>query len=195
MKDNREKDEIVIEFNQDNLDRFLVEYYKTHRKGKKVIIESPIAMSLNKLLVITNRIIQNNHKHNRGEYTKFIIRELGLEKLGINECDLKVEFVFKDRTRRDLDNFSAGIKHNMDAIVDLGVITDDDYLHIKSITSCARYEKGVSKMIFTFYNCKYNKEAMEKAMEKERIRKEKKEETMRQKKLSKKTTTKKKVKK
>lgn len=176
--DIREKDEIIIEFTEDNLDKFLKEYYKTHRKGKKTIIESPIAMSLNKLLVITNRIIQNNHKHYRGDYAKFVIKELGLERLGIDSCDLKIEFVFKDRTRRDLDNFGAGVKHYMDSFTELGVITDDDYLHIKSITSCARYEKGVSKMIFTFYNCKYDKIAMEKAMEKEKIRKEKREKTL-----------------
>ena len=36
MKDTREKDEIIIEFTEDNLDRFLIEYYKTHRKGNKI---------------------------------------------------------------------------------------------------------------------------------------------------------------
>lgn len=187
MKDNREKDEIIIEFTEDNLDRFLIEYYKTHRKGKKVIIDSPIARSMNKIITITNRIVQNNHKQNRGEYVKFVLKELNLERLGINECDLKVEFVFPTKVRHDLDNVTAGLKEYLDSFTDLGVITDDDYLHIKSITSCAKYEKGVSKMIFTFYNCKYNKEAMKKAMEKERIRKEKREETLKQNKLKKKT--------
>lgn len=188
MNDKREKDEIIVEFNEDNLNRFLTEYYKTHRKGKKPIIESPIARSMNKIITITNRIVQNSHKQNRGEYVKFVLRELGLENLGINETDLKVEFIFPTKVRHDLDNVTAGLKEYLDSFTDLGVITDDDYLHIKSITSCARYEKGVSKMIFTFCNCKYDKAAMEKAMNKERIRKEKREETMKQNKLKKKTT-------
>lgn len=187
MKDNREKEIIEIEFNEDNLSRFLKEYYKTHRKkGKKTIIESPIARSMNKIITITNRIVQNTHKQNRGEYVKFVLRELGLEKLGINETDLKVEFVFPTRVRHDLDNVTAGLKEYLDSFTDLGVITDDDYLHIKSITSCARYEKGISKMIFKFMNCKYDKQAMEKAIEKERVRKEKREETLKQNKINKK---------
>lgn len=186
MKDNREKDVIEVEFNEDNLNRFLEEYYKTHRKGKKPIIESPIARSMNKIITITNRIVQNTQKQNRGEYVKFVLRELGLEKLGINETDLKVEFVFPTKVRHDLDNVTAGLKEYLDSFTDLGVITDDDYLHIKSITSCARYEKGISKMIFKFMNCKYDKQAMEKAMEKERVRKEKREETLKQNKINKK---------
>lgn len=186
MKDNREKEIIEIEFNEDNLSRFLKEYYKTHRKGKKTIIESPIARSMNKIITITNRIVQNTHKQNRGEYVKFVLRELGLEKLGINETDLKVEFVFPTKVRHDLDNVTAGLKEYLDSFTDLGVITDDDYLHIKSITSCARYEKGISKMIFKFMNCKYDKQAMEKAIEKERVRKEKREETLNQNKINKK---------
>lgn len=186
MKDNREKEIIEIEFNEDNLSRFLKEYYKTHRKGKKTIIESPIARSMNKIITITNRIVQNTRKQNRGEYVKFVLRELGLEKLGINETDLKVEFVFPTKVRHDLDNVTAGLKEYLDSFTDLGVITDDDYLHIKSITSCARYEKGISKMIFKFMNCKYDKQAMEKAIEKERVRKEKREETLKQNKINKK---------
>ena len=178
--------EIIVEFNEDNLERFLKEYYKNHKKGKKPIIESPIARSMNKIIVVTNRIVQNNHKHNRGEYVKFVIREMGIEKLGIDETDLKIEFVFPTKIRHDLDNVIAGVKEYLDSFTELGVITDDDYLHIKSITSSARYEKGISKMIFRFENCKYDVIAMEKAMEKEKNRKLKREETLKQNKLKKK---------
>ena len=140
---------------------------------------------MNKIITISNRIIQNNHKQNRGEYVKFVIRELGIEKLGINETDLKIQFVFPTKVRHDLDNSLAGIKEFLDSFTDLGVITDDDYLHIKSITSCARYEKGISKMIFSFENCKYDTNAMEKAMEKEKIKRAKREETLKNNKLNK----------
>ena len=186
MKDIREKDIIEVEFNEDNLERFLNEYYKTHRRGKKSIIDSPLARSMNKILIVTNRIVQNNHKQNRGLYTKFIIRELGLERLGINETDLKVEFIFPTKVRHDIDNSIGGIKESLDSFTELGVITDDDYLHIKSITATAKYEKGVSKMVFRFENCKYDVRAMEVAMEKERLRKEKRDKTLKENKLKKK---------
>jgi len=198
----RQKDKIVVEFNQDNLDRFLSEYYKTHRMSKekktgkdKPIIDSPIGRSMNKILVITNRIVQNNHKHNRGLYTEFVLKELGLEILGICETDLKVHFVFSTSIRHDLDNFGCGVKEYLDAFSDLGVIQDDNYSIIKSITTTASYEKGVSKMIFIFENCKYNVQATLEQMEKERIKREKREATMSEKKAKKKIVKKKVIKK
>jgi Holliday junction resolvase RusA-like endonuclease len=188
-----EENKIVVEFTEDNLDRFLKEYYKTHRMSKdkktgkdKPIIDSPIARSMNKILVITNRIVQNNHKHNRGLYTEFVLKELGLEKLGICETNLKIHFVFGTSIRHDIDNFNCGVKEYLDAFSDLGVIQDDNYQIIKSITSTASYEKGVSKMIFTFENCKFDVQATLEAMEKERIKREKRETTMSEKKKTKK---------
>lgn len=193
MEDIRQKNEIIVEFTEDNLNRFLKEYYKTHRMSKdkktgkdKPIIDSPIARSMNKILVITNRIVQNNHKHNRGLYTEFVLKELGLEKLGICETNLKIHFVFGSSIRHDIDNFNCGVKEYLDAFSDLGVIQDDNYQIIKSITSTASYEKGVSKMIFTFENCKFNVQATLEAMEKERIKREKREATMSEKKKTKK---------
>lgn len=184
MKDNQ----IVVEFNEDNLNRFLTEYYKTHRKGKKPIIEEPISRSMNKILVITNRIVQNNHKKNRGLYVAFVLKELGLEKLGISETDLEVEFVFPTKVRHDLDNYISGIKEYMDMFSDLGTILDDNYDVIKSIKATARYEKDVKKMIFTFNNCKYDVQATLEAMEKEQIKRNKREITMAEKKAKKKKT-------
>lgn len=182
----RSKNEIVVEFNEDNLERFLKEYYKTHRKGKKLIIESPISRSMNKIITITNRIVQNNHKQNRGLYVKFVIEELGLEKLGISSTDLAIHFTFPTKVRHDLDNVLAGIKEYLDSFTEMGTIVDDDYLHIKSITSSASYEKGVSKMIFTFKNCKFDVKEMENALEREKIKKEKRNTTIGNNKLKKK---------
>lgn len=65
---NKEKDTVIVEFTEDNLNEFLGEYYKIHRKGKKPIIESPLPRSMNKILIITNRIVQNNHKKYRAMY-------------------------------------------------------------------------------------------------------------------------------
>jgi hypothetical protein len=186
MEDIRQKNEVIVEFNQDNLDRFLNEYYKTHRKGKKPIIEEPISRSMNKILVITNRIVQNNHKKNHGLYVEFVLKELGFEKLGISETDLEIEFVFPTKVRHDLDNYIAGIKEYMDTFSGLGTILDDNYSVIKSIKATARYEKDVKKMIFTFKNCKYDVQATLEAMEKEQIKRDKREQTMAEKKSKKK---------
>lgn len=186
-----EEDKVVVEFNEDNLNRFLIEYYKTHRKGKKPIVESALPRSMNKILVITNRIVQNNHKKYRGMYVEHVLKELGLEKLGICETDLKVHFVFPTKIRHDLDNYGSGLKEYLDTFSDIGVVQDDNYDIIKSITLTASYEKGVSKTIFTFTNCKYDVQATLDAMEKEKIKREKREATMAEKKSKKKSVKKK----
>ena len=191
----RQKDKIVVEFNQDNLDRFLSEYYKTHRKGKNLIVSSPLPRSMNAILVITNRIVQNNHKKNRGLYVEYVLKELGFEKLGICETDLEIEFIFATKVRHDLDNYISGMKEVMDKFSDVGMILDDNYDIIKSIKATARYEKGISKMIMTFENCKYNVQATLEQMEKERIKREKREVTMSEKKAKKKIVKKKVIKK
>lgn len=185
-KDLRQKDKVEIEFTEDNLNEFLAKYYKTHRKGKKPIVVSPLPRSMNAILVITNRIVQNNHKKYRGMYVEHVLKELGLEKLGICETDLKVHFVFPTKIRHDLDNYGSGLKEFLDMFSDLGIVQDDNYDIIKSITLTASYEKGVSKTIFTFTNCKYDVQATLEAMEKERVKREKREATMAEKKKTKK---------
>ena len=191
-KDLRQKDTISIEFTEDNLNEFLDEYYKTHRKSKNPIVSSPLPRSMNAILVITNRIVQNNHKKYRGMYVEHVLKELGFEKLGICETDLEIEFVFATKVRHDLDNYISGMKEVMDKFSDVGMILDDNYDIIKSIKATARYEKGISKMIMTFKNCKYDVQATLEAMEKERIKREKREITMAEKKKTKKKSIKKK---
>lgn len=190
-KDLRQKDKVSIEFTEDNLSRFLKEYYSTHRKTKNPIVESCLPRSMNKIITITNRIVQNNHKKHRALYVEYVLKELGLEKLGICECDLKIHYVFPTLVRHDLDNMIAGMKEVLDPFSDLGVILDDNYKIIKSITTTASHEKGISKMIMTFENCKFNVQATLEAMEKERIKREKREATMAEKKAKKKTIKKK----
>jgi len=170
------KDTVVIEFNQDNLDRFLTEYYKTHRKGKKPIVESPMSRSLNKMLVITNRIVQNTHKQNMKAYTCFVVKDLGLENLGISSANLNVHFVFPTKIRHDLDNFLGGCKEQVDGFSEIGLIVDDDYSHIHT----------------TFSNCKFDLDELKEVQAKEKIRKEKREESMAEKKKTKKKSIKKK---
>jgi hypothetical protein len=191
MKDKRQKDIITIEFTEDNLSRFLKEYYSTHRKTKNPIVESCLPRSMNKIITITNRIVQNNHKKHRALYVEYVLKELGLEKLGICECDLKIHYIFPTLVRHDLDNMIAGMKEVLDPFSDLGVILDDNYKIIKSITATASHEKGISKMIMTFENCKYDVQATLEAMEKEKIKREKREQTISEKKAKKKTVKKK----
>lgn len=185
IEDKRQKDTIVIEFTEDNLKEFLEDYYSTHRKTKKPIIEDCLPRSMNKIITITNRIVQNNHKKHRALYVEYLIHKLGLEKIGICETDLKLEFIFPTLVRHDLDNMMAGMKEVLDPFSELGVILDDNYKIIKSLSATARYEKDVRKMIMTFDNCKYDVQATLEAMEKEKLKRERRENTLAEKKVKK----------
>lgn len=189
MKDIREKDEIVIEFNQEGYEAWVKDFKRRNPKKRKMYVELPMVRSLNKTLVITNRVVQNTYKQAYKDYAEFIIKYHGLEMLGITETDLEVELYFPTRIRHDLSNFN--IKEVEDGFVTSGLIVDDSYNHIRSIKTTAKYEKGVTKMIFTFKNCKYDKEELMEVQEKERIREAKREATMKENKIKKRKKVKK----
>ena len=187
MKDNST---IEIIFDQDGLDRYLKHYFELHKKCRKIPIESPMVRSLNKMLVITNRIVQNSHKQNYKAYAEYIVKEQGYDMLGISSCDLEVGFTFPTKIRHDLDNYSGGCKEIIDGFVDVGLCNADDYFHIKSFKSTASYEKGVTKMVFKFNNCQYDLNELKELQEKDRVTREKREIAMAKKPKKKSTKTK-----
>lgn len=177
-------DDIVLEFNQEDLDEYIEYYFKIKPRCIKVPIEAPMVRSLNKMLVITNRIVQNNHKQNYKDYAIYIVKKYGYKDLGISECNMEVELVFPTKTHRDIDNFV--MKEVMDGFTSSGLLNEDDYDTVKSIKTTARYEKGVTKMIFTFKDCKFDLEELAMNKEKERIKREKRDIAMNKKKSKKK---------
>lgn len=150
--------DIIITFNQEGLEKYNAHYFKLNPRKKKIYIEKPMVRSLNKILIITNRMVQNTYKQAYKDYSVFIVKEFGLDMIGIIKADLEVEFTFPTKIRHDLDNYS--IKEIVDGFTESGLIVDDSYHHIQSIKTTARYEKGVSKMVFTFKNCEFHKEGL-----------------------------------
>lgn len=176
------KDTIEIVFDQEGLDKYLKHYFKINPRCRKVPIESPMVRSLNKIITITNRMVQNTHKQNYKLYTEFIVGEHGYSMLGISSADLHIHFTFPTKIRHDLDNYCGGCKEIMDGLSQSGMIIDDDYSHIKSLTTTASYEKGVTKMVFTFTNCKYDLEELKVVQAKELEKSAKKKATIEDKK-------------
>lgn len=174
--------DIIIEFNQQDLDEYLKYYFKINPRKKKVPVDAPMARSLNKMLVITNRMVQNTHKQNIKDYAIWIVKKYKLDMIGISKADLHINFTFPTKIRHDLDNFIGGAKEFMDGFSEVGLIVDDDYSHIRSLSASAIYEKGITKMIFTFKNCEFDLVELKEVQKKELERKQKKEQTMKNKK-------------
>ena len=186
INDIRENDTIVIEFTEKDLEEWTKQYFKDNPRCRKIPLDSCIARSLNKMLVITNRIVQNNYKQHYKDYTCFVVSKNGYKNLGISKANLHVHFTFPTKIRHDLDNYT--VKEIMDGFSESGLIVDDDYYHIENLHISACYEAKVTKMTFTFTNCKFDKEELKITQEKNAIMKEKKRITTDANKLKKKSS-------
>lgn len=61
----------------------------------------------------------------------------------IKNCELKFIFYFKDKKRRDIDNYSATVKMVIDGLVHAGIIQDDSYVFVRKLElriDIAKYE-------------------------------------------------------
>ena len=52
----------------------------------------------------------------------------------VQKCKIEFELFFKDKRKRDLDNYSATIKMILDGLVQAGIIQDDNYSVVEEIT-------------------------------------------------------------
>ena len=48
----------------------------------------------------------------------------------LEKCEVRFTFIFNDKKRRDIDNYSATVKMVMDGIVQAGILPDDDYKRV-----------------------------------------------------------------
>ena len=136
-----------IEVNQKMVDDYNAYYLANHPRAKKPPIDRPLFPSLNKILSAPNRMFIANEKKKYGEFARWLVRAYKLNGLLLDEVNLAVFITFKDKTKRDIDNFQAFfLKVMQDALVEEKVIVGDDYTHIKSIISMGEYAKGIEKI-------------------------------------------------
>lgn len=51
----------------------------------------------------------------------------------VDKCILKFTFIFKDRRKRDIDNYAATVKMIIDGLVEYGILPDDNWNHVVKI--------------------------------------------------------------
>lgn len=59
----------------------------------------------------------------------------------IDKCKIRFTFIFKDKKRRDIDNYCATVKMVMDGLVDAGRLKDDSIEFVKSIEMTSRVDR------------------------------------------------------
>ena len=82
------------------------------------------------------------------EEMEFTLKTIDLPDQPYEYAKLKIEFIAKDRIRRDLDNLMASCKAYIDAFVAGGIIQDDTGIRLSHIEGHYRIEKE-AKTIFT----------------------------------------------
>ncbi len=142
--DNMKK--LIIEFNDDNYDKYITWYFKQHPKAKNKPIKNCVHPSLNEWQNMHHQA-KNILKQNWKDYVTMIIKDLKINDFNIDKCEVDVHIIRPTRIKADLDNRS--IKFIQDALVLNNVITEDNYTVITKLTYSAEYIKGIQKMILT----------------------------------------------
>lgn len=141
------ENEIILTINQDKVDEYERYYFFRYPKRKKRPLEKPFPPNLNKF-ILWKRPQQNAIKQIWKEFIGFIALEY--DNLEITNCEIHFDFTFKDKRRRDLDNYlSTSAKLIIDGLTQAdgnNMIVDDSYTNIKKISASAKYEKGIEEL-------------------------------------------------
>lgn len=81
----------------------------------------------------------NGLKQQLKEFIVWFVEDQGLTNKKLEKCSMTFVSYFKTRIRTDIDNYAP--KFYMDGLVEAGLIIDDDYLHIESLTMKCGWDK------------------------------------------------------
>tara|TARA_R100001086_G_scaffold23425_3_gene11124 strand:+ start:773 stop:1126 length:354 start_codon:yes stop_codon:yes gene_type:complete len=68
-----------------------------------------------------------------------LVLQQGRPKTPYGKAHVTITWIAKDKRRRDTDNLFASMKPYIDGLVDSGLLTDDDAMHV---SYTLRYERG-----------------------------------------------------
>ena len=122
-------------------------YFKKYPKRKKFPIKSPIPPSLNQWMVM-KRYQMNHLKQVWKEFGNWMVKQNKLENKKLDKCRIVVEYFFGDKRKRDADNYTP--KNLFDSFTVSGLLIDDDFNHVQSLTIKANYCKENPRTEITF---------------------------------------------
>lgn len=127
------KNDVVLVIDQQVVDEYHKYYFsqKKNKKKRSKPIDKPIPPSLNQW---TNLHFQkrNTLKQNWKEFMVWLVETEGYTDMKIDKCRMTMMFFFPTRHRHDADNYTP--KWILDGLTESGLLVDDDFDHLKSIT-------------------------------------------------------------
>ena len=130
--------EIKIIIDNNVIEKYYDWYFQEYPKRKKRNIEKPIPPSLNNWMIMP-RFKMNSQKQAWKDFGEWLVKYYGYENKKINKCKIIIEYFFDSKRRHDADNYTP--KNLFDSFTVSGLLIDDDFSHVESLTIKGNYSK------------------------------------------------------
>ena len=130
--------QLLLIIDNNTLKSYSEYYFGKYPGRRKFPIESPHHPSINKWMIM-KRMPMNNLKSKWKEFVVWFVEENGLTNKKIEKCTMTFVSFFKTKVKKDCDNQTP--KFLLDGFVEAGLIVDDDFFHLESITIRCGYDK------------------------------------------------------
>ncbi len=141
----------MITIDNEILKKYHNYYFKKYPRRKKVPIKTPIPPSLNQWMVMP-RFQMNNQKQVWKEFGEWLVEYYNFQDMQIDKCDIIITYYFGTKHKHDADNYTP--KNLFDAFTSAGLLVDDDFSHVQSLTIKGDYCKGNPSTEILFCNLK-----------------------------------------
>jgi len=139
--------EIKIVIDNKVLDKYYEWYFEQYPKRKKRNIVSPIPPSLNTWMIMP-RFQMNAQKQSWKDFGNWVVTYHNFENKKLDKCKIIIEYFFGTKHRHDADNFTP--KNLFDSFTVSGLLVDDDFDHVESLTIKGNYSKDDPRTEITF---------------------------------------------
>jgi len=129
---------IKLIIDADTLVKYHKYYFAKYPRRRVAPITLPTHPSINKWFIL-KRPAMNHLKEQWKEFIVWFVEDMKLKDAKIERCTMEFISFFKTRIRTDCDNMTP--KFILDGFVMAGLIVDDDYLHLQTLTLRCGYDK------------------------------------------------------
>lgn len=134
----REEMKIKITIDKKVLAKYEKYYFEKYPNRRVFPIKKTIPPSLNAWMVM-RRFQMNHQKQSWKEFGEWLVDFYGHRNKKIDKCKIIIEYFFDSKRRHDSDNYTP--KNLFDAFTVSGLLVDDDFNHVESLTIKGNYSK------------------------------------------------------
>jgi len=138
---------IKIVIDKHVLNEYYEYYFEKYPRRKKKPMEKTIPPSLNQWMIMT-RNQMNSCKQTWKDFGEWLVGYYNLRNRKLEKCRIEIEYFFDSKRRHDADNYTP--KNLFDSFTVSGLLVDDDFNHVESLTIRGNYSKDNPRTEITF---------------------------------------------